>query len=407
MKFGKHLQSQIAATFPEWRESFLSYKQLKKHLKKADGRAAVGKPLLGQHPEGHTSVHQLGSRIEVPTRCTQDLLSKFGGHSNATPSQAAESQQPRSGLGSVLHEDCGTAGVTCSRQAGEVVASQVHSSIGIAAPGGPPKDAEFVQLLDRELHKLNRFYVDREEEFIIKLQDLKERIEAVHAKHGRLSFDIQGITHEILDLRRKIVTCHGLMVLLENYSFLNYIGMVKILKKHDKHVGTPLKLPYLQNVLRQPFNSTAVLKQLVQDCYNLRLVLPVSAELQLAEVSSGSNVKQAEGGEAASCSAGKHVHEQQLPAEFLLQQAGESSCVYRNSLAALANLMQFLPSRGQSGSAASTASEEVESNLTDGQAPDGEVSTHAPRRGSSIPLAMGVVPLVDDGPRKRPRPGPD
>eukprot|EP00850_Spirogloea_muscicola_P024929 SM001791S03437 [mRNA] locus=s1791:411:1791:- [translate_table: standard] len=312
-------------------------------------------------------------------------------------------------MGSTLHEDCETAGVTCSRQAGEVVASQVHASTGAAAADGLPKDAEFVQLLDRELHKLNRFYVDREEEFIIKLQDLKERIEAVHAKHGRLSFDIQGITHEILDLRRKIVTCHGLMVLLENYSFLNYIGMVKILKKHDKHVGTPLKLPYLQNVLRQPFNSTSVLRQLVQDCYNLRLVLPISAELQLAEVSSGSNAKQAEGGEAASCSARKHVREEQLPAEFLLQQAGESTCVYRNSLAALANLMQFLPYRGQSGSAASTASEEVESNLTDGQAPDGatSVAIHAPRRGLSIPLAMGAVPLVDDRPRKRPRSGPD
>ncbi len=33
MKFGKRLQSQIEETLPEWRDKFLSYKQLKKRLK--------------------------------------------------------------------------------------------------------------------------------------------------------------------------------------------------------------------------------------------------------------------------------------------------------------------------------------------------------------------------------------
>jgi hypothetical protein len=43
----------------------------------------------------------------------------------------------------------------------------------------------------------------------------------------------------------------GAQVLLENYSSLNYTGLVKILKKHDKRTGMLLRMPYINNVLRQ------------------------------------------------------------------------------------------------------------------------------------------------------------
>ena len=56
---------------------------------------------------------------------------------------------------------------------------------------------------------------------------------------------------------------HGELVLLLSWSQLNYQGLVKILKKHDKHSSLTLKNPFLQNALQQPFKSDGVLKQLV------------------------------------------------------------------------------------------------------------------------------------------------
>jgi len=41
MKFGKSLSSQIEKTLPEWRDKFLSYKELKKKLKQFDPPAAA------------------------------------------------------------------------------------------------------------------------------------------------------------------------------------------------------------------------------------------------------------------------------------------------------------------------------------------------------------------------------
>jgi len=42
MKFGKSLSSQIEKTLPEWRDKFLSYKELKKKLKSLEPAASAG-----------------------------------------------------------------------------------------------------------------------------------------------------------------------------------------------------------------------------------------------------------------------------------------------------------------------------------------------------------------------------
>lgn len=34
---------------------------------------------------------------------------------------------------------------------------------------------------------------------------------------------------------------------------LNYSGVVKIIKKHDKHSDILMRAPYLESVLQQPF----------------------------------------------------------------------------------------------------------------------------------------------------------
>ncbi|KAK3009292.1 hypothetical protein RJ639_013142 [Escallonia herrerae] len=114
---------------------------------------------------------------------------------------------------------------------------------------------DFVKLLEAEIEKFNAFFVDKEEGYMIRLEVLGDRVA-----------EINGSSEELLKVGREAVDFHGEMVLLENYSALNYTGLVKILKKYDKLSGALIRLPFIQKVLQEPFFKTDVLKQLVKEC---------------------------------------------------------------------------------------------------------------------------------------------
>ncbi|XP_057974281.1 SPX domain-containing protein 4 [Malania oleifera] len=140
----------------------------------------------------------------------------------------------------------------------------------------------FVRILNEELEKFNDFYVDKEEEFIIRLQELKERIEQLKEKSckGGVFASESEFSDEMMDIRKDFVTVHGEMVLLKNYSSLNFAGLVKILKKYDKRTGGLLRLPFAQLALHQPFFTTEPLTRLVRECEaNLELLFPLEAEV--------------------------------------------------------------------------------------------------------------------------------
>ncbi|PWA51172.1 SPX domain-containing protein [Artemisia annua] len=117
------------------------------------------------------------------------------------------------------------------------------------------EEIDFVELLEKEIEKFNLFFIEKEEEYIIKLKELQDSV--AKAKDS---------SDEMIKIRKEMVDFHGEMVLLENYSALNYTGIVKILKKYDKRTGTVLRLPYLQKVLQQPFFTTDLLYKLVKEC---------------------------------------------------------------------------------------------------------------------------------------------
>lgn len=98
MKFGKSLSNQIEETLPEWRDKFLSYKELKKRLKLINPRFATGdsRP-LAKRP-----------KIAADEDCTEVMMSE--------------------------------------------------------------EEANFVKLLEDELEKFNSFFVEKEEEYIIRLK---------------------------------------------------------------------------------------------------------------------------------------------------------------------------------------------------------------------------------------------
>lgn len=161
-------------------------------------------------------------------------------------------------------------------------------------------------------------------------QELKERIERVKrsSKDGAFSSEAE-FSEQMMDIRKDFVTIHGEMVLLKNYSSLNFAGsqtfyvlpfrlnsysaridclhnsfelflfsavfgywflkpfsfvcstgLVKILKKYDKRTGGLLRLPFTQLALHQPFFTTEPLTRLVRECEaNLELLFPLEAEV--------------------------------------------------------------------------------------------------------------------------------
>ncbi|CAN6194505.1 unnamed protein product [Urochloa humidicola] len=186
MKFGKSLSGQIVETLPEWRDKFLSYKDLKKRLK-----------LIGA-----------GSGAE---------------------------RQPKR----ARREDSGEADTSS------------------AAAAMTPEEADFMRLLEAELDKFNSFFVEKEEEYIIRQKELQDRVARAAGQESK---------EELMRVHKEIVDFHGEMVLLENYSALNYTGLVKILKKYDKRTGALIRLPFIQKVLQQPFFTTDLLYKLVKQC---------------------------------------------------------------------------------------------------------------------------------------------
>lgn len=105
MKFGKRLSVQVEETIPEWRDKFLSYKDLKKRLKLIFPRSG-------------------------------------GGHAGAGG---------------------GERGCKRARLAGED---------GAGAAGVTEEEADFIRLLEDEIDKFNSFFVEKEEEYIIRLKVL-------------------------------------------------------------------------------------------------------------------------------------------------------------------------------------------------------------------------------------------
>ncbi|KAG6501602.1 SPX domain-containing protein 1-like [Zingiber officinale] len=122
------------------------------------------------------------------------------------------------------------------------------------------EEEDFISLLEAELDKFNAFFLEKEEEYIIRQKELQDRVKAAIVEDSK---------EELMRVRKEIVDFHGEMVLLENYSALNYTGLVKILKKYDKRTGALMRLPFIQKVLQQPFFTTDLLYKLVKECESM------------------------------------------------------------------------------------------------------------------------------------------
>ncbi|TVU30932.1 hypothetical protein EJB05_22586, partial [Eragrostis curvula] len=86
-----------------------------------------------------------------------------------------------------------------------------------SSPRRAAAEAAFVRLLDGEVDRFNAFFLEQEEEFVILHRELQEMVKKVATGEAGPC----GAA-EIRRVRKEIVDLHGEMVLLLNYSAINY-----------------------------------------------------------------------------------------------------------------------------------------------------------------------------------------
>ncbi|KAL6223892.1 hypothetical protein ACLB2K_002749 [Fragaria x ananassa] len=77
MKFGKSLSGQIDETLPEWRDKFLSYKELKKRLKLIEPKDASTRPAKRPRLDGDARPDDMSSEEVNFIQLLEDELEKF------------------------------------------------------------------------------------------------------------------------------------------------------------------------------------------------------------------------------------------------------------------------------------------------------------------------------------------
>jgi len=117
--------------------------------------------------------------------------------------------------------------------------------------------SSFVSMLDVEVDRVNEFYSDRIEEAVIILHSLQQQVQQLVSQHAAL--DQRSFT------QRSLVSFHFNLLMLQNYVALNFTGLVKILKKFDKHMGSSLRAEYISTIVELPFYRCDVLGSLVEE----------------------------------------------------------------------------------------------------------------------------------------------
>eukprot|EP00210_Caulerpa_lentillifera_P000474 g457.t1 len=117
--------------------------------------------------------------------------------------------------------------------------------------------SQFVKMLYKELHYLNEYFIGKEEELVIRMQNLESA-----------SHDLDSIAVD--NFLPKLVKFHGDITLLHHWEIINYTAFSKILKKHDKLIsGVSIREAFLELLFHQPFYSTDLLDVLSKQCEKL------------------------------------------------------------------------------------------------------------------------------------------
>lgn len=126
----------------------------------------------------------------------------------------------------------------------------------VAVQNAERRHSLFFTRFKKEVDKVNDFFLDKQEDYIIEHAQLS-------AKVAEFLQPARATRAEVNHLRQRLTDFHGELVLLENYSTVNYTGFRKILKKHDKKTGLSMHQIYLNTVLVTPFFLSDTVRKLI------------------------------------------------------------------------------------------------------------------------------------------------
>ncbi|GLJ40796.1 hypothetical protein SUGI_0843830 [Cryptomeria japonica] len=127
-------------------------------------------------------------------------------------------------------------------------------------------EVDFINLINVEMDKINKFMEEKSREWHLRLQTLKERIEKVKNGYTQAMVMSSHEREEVVLLGKDLVNLHGELVLLENYNLWNFTGLRKILKKYHRRIGTFKGEHYIPWAKCQPFSSNEFILKLLNQC---------------------------------------------------------------------------------------------------------------------------------------------
>jgi len=180
VKFGTKLKANRVI---EWADKYVDYKALKKFIKQQHKKEIENNPIVGS-----------------AGFLTRNTSSSFSLNSNCTDLKSV-----------ALIESEGERTYLLEKTANQ----------------------QFETLIQQELQKVEKFYAEKMEVCVARLQLLKDQITDQHGGIQRLQKAMQGLgTYE--SIKRALMVLYRDMNLLHNYTILNYTAFVKIFKKYDK-----------------------------------------------------------------------------------------------------------------------------------------------------------------------------
>lgn len=291
MKFARYLQD---TQVPEWKKAYIDYRCLKKHV------SAVKKQQENQDRKYRSSLY-LGTPVRphvlrFPTS-GNDKEDPFRCDSSASLPLPRLTKQPYADVEKspeIFNPNLFDASPSISSQS-KTLCIPMHERL-------PSKfseaEIEFLRKLDRELEKVDTFYLEREKEVKEMLIQLKRQLQELkgHQKcsqskneEGRLRFPLKFLTSRShadsppistpdgrfgpmesrrakKKLKKAVIEHYKKLDALQNFRTLNLIGFQKALKKWEKVTHMAIREAYLKDKIEPSgFSSTKLLAELIGD----------------------------------------------------------------------------------------------------------------------------------------------
>jgi len=134
---------------------------------------------------------------------------------------------------------------------------------------GSPQEIEFFKKLQFDVQKVSAHYQTQESLLLATYRQTIAAVEAFCEKYvisNRADSNSKDDARqrEVIILQTSIVRLFSALIQLENYAHLNYEGIGKALKKHDKITGRKCKMRYMASINAQSWTQFPILIQMLR-----------------------------------------------------------------------------------------------------------------------------------------------